>query len=84
MKAILVSLSRVGQTNKGQGELKACREPGISRQTFYFLRNKYGGMEISDVLKFKAIEEENRKLKRLVVDLSLNNQVLKDIIEKNF
>ena len=41
-------------------------------------------MEISDVLKFQAIEEENRKLKRLVADLSLDNQVLKDIIEKNF
>jgi putative transposase len=61
-----------------------CRKHGISRQTFYFWRNKYGGMEISDALKFKAIEEENRKLKRLVADLSLDNQVLKDILEKNF
>lgn len=61
-----------------------CRKNGISRQTFYFWRNKYGGMEINDALKFKAIEEENRKLKRLVADLSLDNQVLKDILEKNF
>ena len=43
---------------------KFCRKHGISRQTFYSWRNKYGGMEISDALKLKALEEENRKLKR--------------------
>lgn len=61
-----------------------CRKHGISRQTFYFWRTKYGGMEISDARKLKALEEENRKLKRLVADLSLDNQVLKDFLEKNF
>lgn len=61
-----------------------CRKHGISRQTFYSWRNKYGGMEISDAVTLKALEEENRKLKRLVADLSLDNQVLKDLLRKNF
>jgi len=61
-----------------------CRKHGISRQTFYSWRNKYGGMEISDAITLKALEEENRKLKRLVADLSLDNQVLKDLLGKNF
>ena len=61
-----------------------CRKYGIARQTFYSWRSKYGGMEISDALTLKALEEENRKLKRLVADLSLDNQVLKDLLGKNF
>ena len=61
-----------------------CRKYGIARQTFYSWRNKHGGMEISDAHKLTALEEENRKLKRLVADLSLDNQVLKDLLEKNF
>jgi putative transposase len=61
-----------------------CRKHGVSRQTFYSWRTKYGGMEISDALKLKVLDEENRKLKRLVADLSLDNQVLKNILEKNF
>jgi len=61
-----------------------CRKYGISDQTFYNWRNKYGGMSVSDARKLKALEKENRRLKRLVADLSLDNQVLKDLLEKNF
>ena len=61
-----------------------CRKQGIARQTFYSWRNKYGGMEISEAIKLRALEEENRKLKRLVADLSLDNQVVKDLLGKNF
>jgi putative transposase len=61
-----------------------CRKHGISEQTFYNWRNKYEGMELSEALRLKALEEENRKLKRLVADLSLDNQVLKDLLGKNF
>jgi putative transposase len=60
-----------------------CRKYGISDQTFYNWRNKYGGMSVSDARKLKALEKENRRLKRLVADLSLDNQVLKDLLEKN-
>jgi putative transposase len=60
-----------------------CRKYGISEQTLYNWRNKYDSMEISDVRKLKALEEENGKLKRLVADLRLDNQVVKDLLEKN-
>lgn len=61
-----------------------CRKHGISEQTFYNWRNKYGGMDISEAKRLKLIEDENRRLKRLVADLSLDKQVLKDLLEKNF
>lgn len=61
-----------------------CRKFGISDQTFYNWRNKYGGMDISDARRLKSLEGENRQLKRLVADLSLDNQILKDLLEKNF
>jgi putative transposase len=62
-----------------------CRKHGISRQTFYSWRNKYGNMEISDAIKLKVLEKENRKLKRLVAELSLNYRIFKDVfLEKNF
>lgn len=61
-----------------------CRKYGVSEQTFYNWHNKYGGMDVSDARKLKAFEEENRRLKRLVADLSLDNQVLKDLLGKNF
>lgn len=61
-----------------------CRKYGVAEQTFYNWRNKYGGMEISDTLRLKVLEDENRKLKRLVADLSLDNQVLKELLGKKF
>ena len=64
--------------------VELCRKYGIAEQTFYNWRNKYGGMDISEAKRLKALEDENRRLKRLVADLSLDNQVLKDLLEKNF
>ena len=64
--------------------VEICRKYGIAEQTFYNWRNKYGGMDISEAKRLKALEDENRNLKRLVADLSLDNQVLKDLLEKNF
>ena len=61
-----------------------CRELGISEATFYNWKAKYGGMEISDVKRMKALEEENSKLKRIVADLSLDNCALKDVLSKKF
>jgi len=59
-----------------------CRREGISRETFYRWRRKYGGMEVSDARRLKALEEENRRLKRIVADQALNLQVLKDVLGK--
>ena len=60
-----------------------CRKYGISEQTFYNWRNKYSDMDINDARELRALEAENRQLKRLVADLSLDNQILKELLEKN-
>ena len=59
-----------------------CREYGISDATYYNWKSKYGGMEASDIKRLKELEDENRKLKQMFADLSLENVALKDIIKK--
>ena len=59
-----------------------CREYGMSDATYYNWKAKYGGMELSDVKRLKELEKENRRLKQMYADLSLENRVLKDVIEK--
>ena len=81
----LVQIIRIiKESEMGVRNIDICRKYGISEQTFYNWKNKYGGMEISDAMKLKVLEDENRKLKGLVADLSLDNKILKDILEKNF
>jgi putative transposase len=60
------------------------RKHGISTASFYAWRKKYSGMEVSDAKKLRALEDENRRLKKLVADLSLDNQLLKEISEKKW
>ena len=59
-----------------------CRKHGLSPATFYKLKAKYGGMELSDAKRLKQLEDENAKLKRLVADVMLDNVVLKDLLGK--
>ena len=59
-----------------------CREYGISDATYYNWKSKYGGMTASDIKKLKELEDENRRLKRMYADLSLQHEALKDVIEK--
>jgi putative transposase len=59
-----------------------CREHGISDATYYNWKAKYGGMEASDIRRLKDLEEENRRLKQMFADLSLENRALKDVIEE--
>ena len=61
-----------------------CREVGISTPTFYKWKAKYGGLELSDARRLKGLEEENRKLKRIVADQALDIMALKEISSKNF
>jgi len=61
-----------------------CRKHGISDQTYYNWKAKYGGMTVSEAKRLRALEEENRKLKQLVADLTLDNMALKEIASKNF
>jgi len=62
---------------------EVCREYGISDATYYNWKSKYGGMEASDVKRLKELEEENRRLKQMYAELSLDHKLLKDVIEKN-
>ena len=61
-----------------------CRKHGISDATFYTWRTKYGGMEVSDTRKLKAVEEENRKLKKLLAEAMLDVATLREALGKNF
>jgi len=62
----------------------ACKEVGITVQTFYRWRKEFGGLKLDQAKRLKELEKENSKLKRLVAELSLEKQVLKDIAEGNF
>jgi putative transposase len=62
---------------------EVCRRHGLSPSTFYKLKAKYGGMEVSEAARLKALEDENTKLKRLLADTMLDNVVLKDLLGKN-
>ena len=59
------------------------REVGVSEATLYTWKSKYGGMEVSEARRLRALEEENRRLKQLVADLSLDREALKVVIRKN-
>jgi putative transposase len=61
-----------------------CRKYGISDATYYNWKAKYGGMAASDIKRLRQLEDENRRLKHLVADLTLDNQALKAVISKNF
>ena len=60
-----------------------CREHGISAATFYGWKSKYGGMDVSEAQRLKGLEDENRRLKLLVAELSLHGEALKGVIRKN-
>ena len=68
----------------GMSAADICRKHGVSDATFYNWRSKYGGMEVSDARKLKALEEENRKLKKLLAESALDVAMLKEMLGKNF
>jgi len=66
----------------GRAVKDVCRENGISDATYYNWKAKYGGMDASDIKRLKELEDENRRLKQMYAELSLQHKALKDIIEK--
>ena len=68
----------------GMSAADLSRQNGISDATFYKWRSKYGGMEVSEARKLKVLEEENRKLKKLLAEQMLDNSTLKEMLGKNF
>ena len=68
----------------GQPTAEVCRKHGVSPATFYKWKAKFGGMDVSDARRLKALEAENAKLKRIVADLSLDIVMLKDVNSKKW
>ena len=68
----------------GVSTAEICRKYGVSNATFYKWRGKFGGMEASDARKLKALEEENRKLKKLLAESVLDVSTLREMLGKNF
>jgi putative transposase len=68
----------------GTTAAELCRRHGITEATYYRWKAKYSGMDVSDAKKLKHLEEENRKLKHVVADLTLDNLALKDVLSKNW
>ena len=70
------------QAETGTRVGEVCRKMGISEATFYNWKKKYGGLGVSELRRLKQLEEENRQLKKLVADLSLDKQMLQDVLAK--
>ena len=72
------------QVESGQKVRDVIREHGISEQTYYRWKSKYGGMSISEAKRLKQLESENRQLKKLVADLSLDKQMLQEVLDRKW
>lgn len=70
------------RAESGTPVVEVCREMGISEQTFYRWKKKYAGLGVSELRELKELRNENRRLKRMVADLSLDKQMLREVIEK--
>lgn len=75
-------IGMVKEQEAGLPTAELCRKHGLSPATFYKLKAKYGGMDLSDTKRLKQLEDENAKLKRLVADVMLDNVFLKDLLGK--
>ena len=70
--------------SKGSTVIEACRKLGISEQTFYRWRKDYGGMRVDQAKRLKELEKENARLKKIVAELSLDNDILREAARGNF
>ena len=81
-EAQIVSILKQYEQGKKTSDL--CREIGISEQTFYNWKAKYGGMDLHELKRVKELEDENMRLKRIVANLTLENDAIKHVIEKKY
>jgi putative transposase len=77
----IIQILKQGEAGVPTADL--CREHGISSATYYNWKAKYGGMDTSGVKRLRELEEENRRLKQMYASLSLDHQILKELLEKN-
>ena len=82
----IISKLRQVEVAQAQGMTipQAVKQVGVTEQTFYRWRKEYGGMRLDQAKRLKELEKENARLKRLVADLSLDNQILKEAAQGNF
>ena len=71
------------QQEAGQKVVGLARDHGVSEATIYIWKSKYGGMDVSEAQRLKSLDDENRRLKTLVADLSLDKEMLRAVIRKN-
>jgi putative transposase len=72
------------ESEAGVETAELCRRHGVSQQTFYRWKSKYGGMSVSEAQRLKQLEDENRKLKQMVADLMLDKQALQAVLSKKW
>ena len=72
------------ESEAGAKTAELCRQHGISETTFYKWKDKYGGLTVSEMRRLRELEQENRRLKQIVADLTLDNRALKEINSKNW
>jgi putative transposase len=72
------------EAEAGRAVKDLCRDHGVSQETVYRWRRKFGGMEVSDARRLKQLEDENRRLKQLVADLTLDKEALKDVLGRKW
>ncbi len=78
----IIAILREAEAGRAVKDL--CRDHGVSQETFYRWRRKLGGMEVSDARRLKQLEDENRRLKNLVADLTLDKEALKDVLGRKW
>lgn len=72
------------EVEQGRSVPEVARELGVDKSTIYYWRKRYGGMEVSQVKRLKELEDENRRLKQMYADVSLDVKMLKDVLSKKF
>lgn len=78
----IIGILKEGEAGRPVKEI--LRDHGISQDTYYRWRRKFGGLEVSEAKRLKDLEDENKRLKRLVADLTLDNQALKDVVSRKW
>ena len=82
----IINRLRTAEVELSQGKtvVQVCKKIGITEQSYYRWRKEYGGMRTEQVKRLKDLEKENARLKKLVADLSLDNEILKEVASGNF
>ena len=79
-EARIIKILKEAEAGRSVSDL--CREHSIHESTYYNWKKKYGGMQVQEMQRLKQLEEENRKLRQMYAELSLDHKILKDVIEK--